>query len=107
MPAMAYPIRHYEEMRALSAKMVAAARARDWETLVALERSVAKLRDALLDDDNAALSDAEKETKARLIQCILEDDAEVRRHTEPQMEEVRRFLGNAAKKRQIERAYGI
>lgn len=100
-------IKHYEEMRALSARMVDAARAQNWEALVLLEQAVAQLRDTLADDDSSALSDEERETKAQLIQRILEDDAEVRRHTEPRMEEVRRFLGGASKKRQVERAYGI
>ena len=107
MPLMPTQIKHYEEMRALSARMVDAARAQNWEALVLLEQAVAKLRDALNDDDSSALSDAERENKAQLIQRILEDDAEIRRHTEPRMEEVRRFLGDASKKRQVERAYGI
>ena len=37
----------YEEMGALSARMVAAARANDWDALVVLEHSVAVLREAL------------------------------------------------------------
>ncbi len=97
----------YEEMSARSARMVAAARAKDWDALVTLESSVAVLREALInDDDNSSLSEAEREQKTRLIQRILEDDAEVRRHTEPWMEKVRQFLGSAAKKRRVERAYG-
>ena len=107
MPFMPTQIKHYEEMRALSARMVEAARAQNWEALVLLEQAVAQLRDTLADDDSSALSDEERENKAQLIQRILEDDAEVRRHTEPRMEEVRRFLGGASKKRQVERAYGI
>jgi flagellar protein FliT len=97
----------YEEMSALSAQMVDAARANDWDGLVSLERSVAVLREALQkDEDNGNLSEAEREMKTRLIQRILEDDAEIRRHTEPQMEQVRKFLGNAAMKHRVERAYG-
>ena len=101
-------ISRYEEICTLSEQMVAAARANDWEKLVVLEHSVAALRDALMaDDDNNALSEAERESKARMIQRILEDDAEVRRHTEPWMEDLRRLLGGAAKKRQLARAYGV
>ena len=108
MPFMPTPISRYEEICALSAQMVAAARANDWQRLVALEHDVASLRDALMqDDDNSTLSDAERENKARMIQRILEDDAEVRRHTEPWMDDLRRFLGGTAKKRQVERAYGV
>ena len=100
-------ISRYEEMCALSAQMVAAARASDWDQLVSLEHQVAQLRDALAEDDGSTLDDAERESKARMIQRILEDDAEVRRHTEPWMDDLRRLLGGAAKKRQIERAYGV
>ena len=100
-------ISRYEEMCALSAQMVTAAQSNDWEHLVQLERKVAALRDALMrDDDNSALGDGERESKARMIQRILEDDAEVRRHTEPWMDDLRRFLGGAARRRQVERAYG-
>lgn len=97
----------YEEMSALSARMVAAARAQDWDALVSLEHSVAVLRQALTkDDDNGGLTEPERESKTRLIQRILDDDAEVRRHTEPWMEHLRQFLGSTAKQRQLERAYG-
>ena len=101
-------ISRYEEICALSAQMVAAARANDWDRLVALEHDVAAVRDGLLhDDDNNALSEAERESKARMIQRILDDDAEVRRHTEPWMDDLRRLLGGAAKKRQLARANGV
>ncbi|MDD5176130.1 MAG: flagellar protein FliT [Sterolibacterium sp.] len=97
----------YEEMSTLSTRMVEAARANDWDMLIELERAVAVLRDKLMSEDgNADLSDAEAERKSKLIQHILEDDAEIRRHTEPWMEHVRQFLGAGAKQRQVERAYG-
>jgi len=96
----------YQEMSALSARMVEAARVKDWETLIALEHSVAELRDTLSKNADDDLSDDNLELKSRLIQKILEDDAEVRRHTEPWMERVRQFLGSGAKQRQVERAYG-
>ena len=97
----------YEEMSTLSARMVEAARAQDWDMLIELEHAVAILRDKLMkEDSNVGLSAAESERKSKLIQHILEDDAEVRRHTEPWMEHVRQFLGAGAKQRQVERAYG-
>jgi flagellar protein FliT len=49
---------------------------------------------------------SERERKATLIQRILADDAEIRRHTEPWMEQVRQFLGGARKKRQVDQTYG-
>jgi len=95
----------YQEMSALSARMVEAARANDWDTLITLERSIAALRNSLLaDDDNQSAS--ELKLKSQLIQRILADDAEVRRHTEPWMEQVRKFLGSDARRRDPEQAYG-
>ena len=37
---------------------------------------------------------------------VIDDDAEVRRHTEPWMEQVRRFLTGNVRKRQVDQAYG-
>lgn len=96
----------YQDMSVLSARMVDAARAHEWETLITLERSVAALRDTLAKNGDNDLSNRDLELKSRLIQKILEDDAEVRRHTEPWMEHLRQFLGSSAKQRQVERAYG-
>ncbi len=108
MLSMPSQIETYKEMSALSARMVEAARLQDWEALVSLEQTVSALRDSLMNDDdpNAALSVADKALKASIIQRILDDDAEVRRHTEPWMEHVRQFLGGNAKRQQVERAYG-
>jgi len=107
MLAMPSQIEIYEEMSTLSARMVEAARANDWENLVELEKSVASLRDTLIaDDDNSRLSPSEADLKHALIQRILDDDAEVRRHTEPWMEQVREFLSGTARRKQVESAYG-
>lgn len=107
MLAMPSQIELYEEMTALSARMVEAARRNDWDSLIELERSVSELRLRLAEDeDNTRLERLERERKAALIQRILADDAEIRRHTEPWMEQVRQFLGGARKKRQVDQAYG-
>ncbi|GAB2182508.1 hypothetical protein DLREEDagrD3_27310 [Denitratisoma sp. agr-D3] len=107
MLTMPTQIEIYEDMSQLSARMVEAARIQDWTLLASLEESVAKLRKTLeADDDIGVLSADESERKRTLIQQILEDDAEVRRHTEPWMEHVRQFLGSSNQRRRVERAYG-
>ena len=107
MLAMHNQIELYEEMTALSTRMVEAARRNDWDSLIELERSVSELRLRLAaEDDNYRLDNAERERKAALIQRILADDAEIRRHTEPWMEQVRQFLGGARKRRQVDQTYG-
>ena len=82
----------YQQMNTLSSRMVQAARARDWQTLDSLARSVDGLRTALAATD-PLLSSSELQQKSQLIQRILDDDAEIRRHTEPWMESVCHFLG--------------
>ncbi len=93
MPAQ---IDRYEEISALSARMVDAARRGDWDGLVDLERHVAALRDGLVSEAAPMVGSSEalpEMARMRgLIQQILDDDAEVRRHTEPWMEQVRLLL---------------
>ncbi len=97
----------YETMGEISARMVEAAQANDWDRLVELERNVANLRDSLRAEDRPmALSAEERARKLGLIHRILDADAEVRRHTEPWMAQVRVFLGSAARERAMKRSYG-
>ncbi len=96
----------YEQIGALSTRMVAAAQANDWDTLISLERAVAALRYTLMTSDDGIGAPGDAERKRSLIQQILQDDAEVRRHTEPWMEQVRQFLGASNRRQQVERAYG-
>jgi flagellar protein FliT len=95
----------YEEMSSLSTRMVEAARANDWNRLVSLEQAVAALRRTLMDSPDDNLSQGEVNLKATLIQRILDDDAEIRRHTEPWMEQVRQYLGSTVRQRRINDAY--
>jgi flagellar protein FliT len=99
-------IRIYEEISALSARMAEAARAHDWDNLVVLEKSVAAIRRALVKDNDDTLSPRELEAKRVLIQRILDDDAEIRRHTEPWMERIRPFLGGKTRRKRAESACG-
>lgn len=99
-------LRAYEQMHAISAAMAEAARAQRWDRLAELEAGVARLRDALAAASPVALGPQERDAKARLIRGILENDAEVRRHTEPWMEHVCAFLAAGARGRDLRRAYG-
>lgn len=98
----------YKRICALSAQMVGAARANNWDQLVLLERDVASLRDGLEQEENGntALSVQDLNLKRGLIQRILDDDAEIRLHTEPWMEQVRRYLGGRSTRERVERSYG-
>jgi len=106
MHRMPSQIELYEEMSLLSSRMVEAARAGDWDNLIELEHGVATLRNTLMatpEDSTAPATDLVR--RRSLIQRILEDDAEVRRHTEPWMEHVRKYLGDSVRRRDVEKAY--
>lgn len=108
MHGMPSQIELYEEMSLLSSRMVEAARASDWDNLIELECDVARLRNALMttpEDSDAQAMDVTR--KSSLIQRILEDDAEIRRHTEPWMEHVRQFLGDSTRRREVQKAYAV
>ena len=97
----------YESMSAISAQMVEAAAACNWERLVALEKDCAGLaRHLEANGEPIRLSAAERTRKVDLIRRILADDAEVRRHAEPWMEQVKQLLGGGARERSVRRAYG-
>lgn len=87
-----------EDMGRISDRMVEAARASDWDQLVALEQNVARLRDRIADNDEHCLvaSQGERVRKLALIRHILANDAEVRRHVEPRMEQIRIYLGKVS-----------
>ena len=97
----------YETMDQISERMVEAAQANDWDRLVELERNVANLRENLRGQERPTLlSTEERSRKIRLIHRILDADAEIRRHTEPWMAQVRVFLGDAARERTLRQTYG-
>lgn len=98
----------YEEMGRISSVMVDAARAGDWDRLIELESGVARLRDALVIlPVEAGGSAADLDRRRHLIERILDDDAEIRRHTEPWMEHVRHLLGDNRRLRELQRAYAV
>lgn len=96
----------YQRMHAISAAMAEAARAQRWDRLAELEAGIARLRETLAATAPGALDPQERAAKVRLIHAILENDAEVRRHTEPWMDHVRAFLAAGARDRELRRAYG-
>ena len=103
-----------EQMSSYSTEMVDAARANDWDRLVRLERQVASLRDRMGVEEalgfqgrgSKRMSEEERQKKVALIRRILDDDKEVRVHTEPWMDNVRQLLSGGARERNVRAAYG-
>ncbi|MCK6373185.1 MAG: flagellar protein FliT [Zoogloea sp.] len=102
-----------EQMSNYSTEMVDAARANDWDRLTRLERQVASLRDRIGVEEALAfpsrprrMSEDERARKIALIRRILDDDKEVRVHTEPWMDSVRQMLSGGVRERNLRSAYG-
>lgn len=99
----------YESMSTVSAAMVEAARANDWDRLVTLESEMAALRDEIMRAASASqepLAAAEAARKAELIAAMLENDVEIRKHVEPWLASVRKLLSGNTRDRAVRAAYG-
>ena len=103
-----------EEMSSYANEMVDAARANDWDRLTRLEKKVASLRDRMGMEEalgfqgraSRRMSEEERLKKVALIRRILDDDKEVRVHTEPWMDSVRQLLSGGSRQRKLRDAYG-
>lgn len=97
----------YESIVQVSGHMAAAARDHDWDRLVSLEQDCAELVRHLQQAPARLGEPAEQKRKAALIHQVLDNDAEIRTHVEPWMEQVRHFLGDRHRGRAVNRAYGV
>ncbi len=92
--------------------MAAAARANDWDTLAALEREAAALRNRVMQRSAGQTLAASKlpasaqALLARGIERVLALDAEIRSHTDPFLASVRKLLSADARENAVRSAYG-
>lgn len=96
----------YESVSELTGKMVAAARSRDWESLVELESSCASRIAALKDGEPATLCGATRERKVSIIHAIMANDREIRDLTSPWMAELANLINSTSSQRRLNQAYG-
>lgn len=100
-----------ESMSILSADMVKAAHANDWDRLVKLEQQMAGIRAKLMriEPDGrqpADFSEADAAREMSLIATMLENDKEIRRHVEPWLASTRKLLTGTTRDRAVRKAYG-
>ena len=96
----------YEAAAEITGRMLAAARASDWESLSALEHLCAKEIQGLKIRECAnALSPMERNRKINVITKILADDREIRMITEPWMARLSALMGNSSVERKLSKAY--
>ena len=97
----------YGSIAVKSGQMLDAARNSDWARLIALEQDCRALTETLQRvDRGAALPDAAYlQRKAELIRKVLDDDAQIRKFTEPWMAQLEAYLGKARLAQRLRMAY--
>ena len=100
---------HYESVAATSARMLAAARAGDWESLVNAEAECAEHIRALqaLEAEASVRRDAAgNRARIHILQRILLHDAEIRNLTQSWLRGLEKLLRTAGLDRLVRSAYG-
>jgi flagellar protein FliT len=97
----------YARMAELTERMLAAARAGDWDQLVALEQQVAaQARRLQQDEPRQPLQGELRERKVDLIRRMLTADREIRDLTMPWMAQLSALISSAGTERRLVNAYG-
>lgn len=100
---------HYETIAGASARMLAAARGGDWDSLVTAERECAALiRELQATEAEAALKldPAGNRERIRILQRILSHDAEIRELTQHWLRGLEKLLRSTGLDRIVRGAYG-
>lgn len=88
MPNTEHPlIGYYESIGRLSRTMVTAAERADWESLAAVERVCSLLIERIeaFGDPETQLGPSGRRRRLAILRSVLNDDAQIRRHTEPSL----------------------
>jgi flagellar protein FliT len=102
-------IRTYEDILSVTAQMLDAARAADWEGLVTREQQCRELVENLMrvrGEKEIALEPTIRKRKVEIIRQVLADDAEIRNLTEPWMQRLQGLLTSVKHERKLHVAYG-
>lgn len=98
----------YEGIAGIMSRMRLAAQSANWKLLAALERDCAVLVSRLQDFPRPdPLPPIQQRRKFDLLRTILAEDAEIRRHTEPWMENLKSLITSTGKARRVNLAYGV
>lgn len=102
----AQTIAAYEGILAITDKMLQAARASDWDRLVALEQECKQITNRLIRQQaQHKLDESQQKKKIALIQQILEHDAAIRAITEPWMMHLQNLLTSSHYRQKLNQAY--
>jgi flagellar protein FliT len=99
-------VENYESLSSLMEQMSEAAALGQWDRLIELEKQCrARVETMKSADARSVLSEASRLRKAALIKKILADDAAIRSHTQPWMEQLQRVMRTTRQEQQVRRAY--
>jgi len=98
---------HYQELLLLSAQMLDAARAGNWDAMDELQRIyVAEVDELRRLDHEAGLDDAEAARRHVLLEQILAHDAAIRNLVSPQLARLGALLDSSRRSSVLHRTYG-
>ena len=88
----------YESIGRVSRTMLAAAEASDWESLAAAERIAGLLIERIeaFGDPETQLGPTERRRRLAILRGVMQDDAQIRRRTEPSLSRVDAWLAPRA-----------
>ena len=99
----------YENILSVTAQMLDAARAANWDLLVNREQECRQLVERLMSargDNDISLEPQIRKRKVEIIRKVLADDAEIRNLTEPWMLRLQHMLTSVGQERKLHAAYG-
>lgn len=96
----------YKAILATTGKMLTAAQNNEWDQLILLEQECKQLTDVLKKNDIEPILDKELlQKKVKIINQILEDDAQIRALIEPWMARLQDILSTGGRTRNLQQTY--
>jgi flagellar protein FliT len=105
---MSQVLEHYQALLSLTGQMRDAASNGEWDRLVALEAQCNQCLQAIVrhkDGQQSTSSSSVQKLKIDLIHQILANDAAIRTHIEPRLEQLRCILQNGRMQQRLSRSY--
>lgn len=96
-------LNRYQAIAEISGRMLAEARANQWDTVFSLGEQYHQAVEALRELD--LQSPEERDARKQLLAQILEDDANIRRLAMPELERLSGLLGNIRRQHRVLRTY--
>jgi flagellar protein FliT len=99
---------HYETIAHLSGNMLKAARAEDWDTVIALQQQYSALVDTLRPVyDRFSFDASQRARRDALLRRILSDEAEVREHAAPRLARLSALVASSRQTQALQKTYGL